>query len=125
MIATVDFRQAASVEQIIIPQHFLVTRMDSNGVFVVDAEQSARWRELKLGSVVRDQVVVESGLKVGDVVVTLGHRGLVEGDKLIVGREGVCCIDGRVSYDSAESSSASDAVEEAEMKTDKAEGAGQ
>jgi RND family efflux transporter MFP subunit len=101
MIATVDFRQEASGEQLIIPQHFLVTKMDSNGVFLVDDEDTARWRELSLGAVVRDQVVVESGLEAGDVVVTVGHRGLVDGDKLIVGRQGVCCTDGRIIYDEA------------------------
>lgn len=124
MIATVDFRQTASEEQIIIPQYFLVTRLDSNGVFVIDAEKSARWRDLKLGSVVRDQVVVESGLEVGDLVVTLGHRGLVDGDKLIVGREGVCCSNGRVTYQSAKGASAQ-APEEAQVQADQAEGAAQ
>ena len=78
-----------------------MTKLDANGVYVVDGEDTARWRELQLGAVVRDQVIVESGLEVGDRVVTLGQRGLVDGDKLISSREGECCTDGRVTFASA------------------------
>ena len=83
MIATVDFRQKSETSQLIIPQHFLVTKLDANGVFVAAKDDVARWRPLELGSVVRDQVVIKSGLKVGDRVVSLGQRGLVDGDQLI------------------------------------------
>ncbi len=99
MIATVDFRQKSETSQLIIPQHFLVTKLDANGVFVADQDDVARWRPLELGAVVRDQVVIKSGLKVGDRVVSLGQRGLVDGDQLIVSREGECCTDGRVTFD--------------------------
>lgn len=98
MIASVDFRRTVSQDTIVLPQYFLVTRLDDNGVFVVGADDVARWRPLKLGQVVRDQVVVEGGLKPGERVVVLGQRSLADGDALIVAREGKCCTEGRVIF---------------------------
>ena len=102
MIASVDFRRTVSKDTIVIPQYFLVTRLEDNGVFVVGADNVARWRPLQLGQVVRDQVMVESGLKPGERVVVLGQRSLADGDALIVAREGRCCSEGRVIFNSAE-----------------------
>ena len=101
MIANVDFRQTVAGEAMLIPQDFLVTRLDDNGVFVVDEGDIGRWRPLELGNIVRDQVIVTEGLNGGDRVVILGHRGLADGDPLIVAREGVCCTDGRVTFGAA------------------------
>jgi RND family efflux transporter MFP subunit len=98
MIATVEFRDSIAENQIIIPQELLVTKLDENGVFVVDGDDVARWRPLVLGPVVRDQVIIASGLHAGDNVVVLGHRSLAEGDPLIVARQGKCCTNGRVVF---------------------------
>lgn len=97
MIATVEFRDTVAADKIILPQEFLVTRLDENGVYVVE-DDVARWRPVQLGPVVRDQVVIEAGLKGGDNVVVLGHRSLAEGDPLIVSRQGRCCTDGRLTF---------------------------
>lgn len=98
MIATVEFRDSIAEDQIILPQELLVTKLDQNGVFVVDADDVARWRPLVLGPVVRDQVIVAEGLRAGENIVVLGHRSLAEGDPLIVARQGKCCTDGRVVF---------------------------
>jgi membrane fusion protein (multidrug efflux system) len=98
MIATVEFRDSIAEDQIILPQELLVTKLDQNGVFVVDDDNVARWRPLVLGTVVRDQVIVAEGLRAGDNVVVLGHRSLADGDPLIVARQGECCTDGRVIF---------------------------
>ncbi len=100
MIASVDFRETVATEAILLPQDLLVTRLDANGVFVVDEGQVARWRALTLGDVIRDQVVITGGLTAGERIVVLGHRGLANGDPLIVARDGVCCTDGRVVFES-------------------------
>ena len=102
MIATVDFKSAVTDKQMIIPQDFLVTKLDANGVFVVDGDDIARWRPLELGAVVTDQVVVEAGLKAGERIVIVGHRGLADGDALLIAREGECCSNGRVVFPSDE-----------------------
>jgi len=98
MIATVTVRRELGGERVVVPQDFIVTRLDELGVFLAD-DGVARWRPVSLGRIVRDQVVVEEGLAPGDVVVVVGHRDLADGDALLVSREGLCCTNGRVRHD--------------------------
>lgn len=98
MIARVRLDVELDGEMIVIPQYVLVTRRKGNGVFVVE-EDLARWRPLQLGRVVRDQVIVDSGLEPEAEIVVTGHRELVEGDAITVVRTGTCCTDGRVEFD--------------------------
>jgi membrane fusion protein (multidrug efflux system) len=98
MIATVQIGVAMEGERLAIPQHVLVTRLDGNGVFV-DEGSVARWRPLKLGQVVRGQVIVESGIGPGDRVVVTGHRELQDGDPLLVARSGRCCTNGQIVFE--------------------------
>lgn len=97
MIATVRADVPVQGEGIAIPQYVLVTRLDGNGVFV-EEDGLARWRDVKLGGIVRGQVLIASGVKAGDRVVVTGHRELADGDKLIVAREGRCCTNGQVVF---------------------------
>jgi membrane fusion protein, multidrug efflux system len=97
MIAHVQARIALDDKHLIIPQDWIVTRLDGRGVYVVSDDQAA-WRPLELGAVVRDQIVVEKGVDVGDRVVVKGHRTIVEGDPLLVSREGFCCSHGRAVW---------------------------
>lgn len=121
MIATVDFKTVAAEEAMIIPQEFLVTKLEENGVFVVEDGNIARWRRLELGSVVGAQVVVNSGLEAGDEVVIVGHRGLADGDPLLVARKGKCCSDGRVQFPNEKQlAAAAPAANKAQAKGDEA-----
>ncbi len=97
MIARVDVTQPLGDDVLIIPQEWVVTNLNGQGVFV-ENDGVASWRELNLGDVVRDQVVVESGIQAGDRIVVSGHRELAHGDSLLVAREGTCCQDGRSSF---------------------------
>ena len=97
MIARVDF-QPVRAEAIVLPQSMLVTRLNENGVYLVDDEGFARWQPLELGEIIRDQVRVDSGLEPGMKIVTLGQRSLADGDALIIEREGQCCENGRVVF---------------------------
>ncbi len=98
MIANVVFHGGINQERIVLPQEFLVTKRDSNGVFVVGEGDVAEWRSLTLGVLVRDQIVIDDGLQAGEKVVVLGQRALSEGDPLIVSRLGSCCEAGRVRF---------------------------
>ena len=97
MIARVDVTQPLSDSVLVIPQDWVVTNLNGQGVFL-ESDGRALWRDLELGDVVRDQVVVESGIQPGDRVVVSGHRELADGDPLLVAREGTCCQDGRSSF---------------------------
>ena len=96
MMARVEFRTKRRGNALLIPQDFLVTRLNGNGVFVVSDDSVAEWRPVTLGRIIGTQVEVGSGIALGDRVVCLGQRSLSSGDRLIVTREGTCCRDGRV-----------------------------
>ncbi len=98
MIASVEIDSEATAERLIISQDWLVTGVKDVGVFV-EQEDVAKWRPVQLGPVVRNQVVVETGIKAGERLVITGHRELADGDKLLVARAGVCCTDGRVVFE--------------------------
>lgn len=100
MIAQVALSAGGDEERIVLPQHVLVTGPDGNGVFV-EQEGVATWQPVALGDVVRDQVVIASGVEAGARVIVTGHRELAEGDRVMVVREGSCCAGGRVSFGSA------------------------
>lgn len=97
MIATASIGGELASDTVVIPQDWLVTRIDGVGVFI-DSDGVASWRDVTPGQVIHDQVVVKDGVSVGDRVVFTGHRGLAEGDALLKTREGVCCTNGRVTY---------------------------
>jgi RND family efflux transporter MFP subunit len=122
MIAQVGFRSERSGEALFLPQDFIVTRLDGNGVFVVDGGK-ARWRPLELGGVSGTEVEVASGLEPGERIVTLGHRGLNDGDPLIISREGRCCVDGRVVFETGTKKEKPEPEAEAKAKTAKPDGA--
>ena len=100
MIAQVRVASDVAEAQMVIPQDWLVTKPTEIGVFL-SADGHARWRPVKVGSVVRDQVVILEGLAPGDELVITGHRELADGDELLVARKGVCCTDGRVVFEHA------------------------
>lgn len=97
MIARVELGREMPAESVLIPQEWVVTGLNTQGVYVVE-DATAVWREVELGEVVRDQVVVSTGVGVGDRVVVNGHRSLADGDDVLVAREGRCCEAGRVLY---------------------------
>lgn len=98
MLGRVGFDRSVADEAVVIPQDWLVTRLDSSGVYVVGDDGAAVWQDVTVQLFSRDQAVLSSGLEPGDRVVTQGARGLAVGDPLLVVREGTCCQDGRVAY---------------------------
>jgi membrane fusion protein (multidrug efflux system) len=97
MITSVQVETSLAEGALVIPQDWLVSRDDALGVYAVEQDRAA-WRPVQVGAVVHDQVVVQSGLQVGDRVVAVGHRALADGDPLMVVREGVCCTRGRPTW---------------------------
>ena len=97
MIARVFARRPIAAEAMVVPQDWIVTLGDRRGVFLTKGDL-AEWRDVELGDVIHDKVVVTKGLATGDRVVITGHRDLVDGDPLIISREGRCCSAGRPTY---------------------------
>jgi len=97
MIAGALLSAEAATDAIVLPQDWLVTARSGVGVFVVE-EGHAAWRPVETGAVVHDQIIVLGGIGEGDQVVMVGQRNLVDGDAVLVVREGVCCTDGRATF---------------------------
>lgn len=98
MIAEVKVARTVAEAAVVLPQDWIVTRLDGYGVFVIDGDV-ARWRPVVLGAVVREQVVVSEGLAAGDRIVMTGQHTLADGDAVLIAREGACCTDGRPTFE--------------------------
>lgn len=85
MIARVDVAAPIGVNAVVVPQDWVVTRLDGAGVFL-ESDGVAVWRGVDLGDVVHDEVVVKAGLVDGDRVIVTGHRELIDGDPVLVAR---------------------------------------
>lgn len=70
-------------QAIVIPQDAVIDTDQGRTVFVVD-NNTARSVPIKLGSISGDQVVVSEGLAVGDSLIVIGHRNLVDGESIQV-----------------------------------------
>ena len=97
MIASSTVSEVVADEAIVIPQDWLVTRLDGLGLYV-EVDGAAQWRPVTVGAVVGDQAVVSSGVASGERVVIKGHRDLAPGDRLVVARAGECCELGRATF---------------------------
>ena len=97
MIASVNLERSLSPDILAIPQDWIVTRRSGQGVFI-EVDGFAKWTPVELGEVLHDQVVVNGGLSREARVVITGHRDLVDGDAVLVAREGLCCVEGRPRF---------------------------
>jgi membrane fusion protein (multidrug efflux system) len=94
---TADGQQDPSGDKLLISQDWVVTKPDAVGVFVAQ-DGKAVWKTVELGTVMRRQVEVKSGLSAGDELIIMGHRTLAEGDAVLVHRRGRCCENGRAVF---------------------------
>ncbi len=77
----------ASGNHLVIPNKAIVEQMGENFVYVALGD-SAKQRKVQLGPRLRDEIVVLSGIKAGDKIVTDGVQKLRDGAKIQVGTPG-------------------------------------
>ena len=88
MFADVSFRTDTSADTIVIPTEAILTSNDVQYVFVVE-NAAARYVEISAGLTGNGVTEVTSGLKAGDMLVTVGQAYLSEGDPVrVVSGEG-------------------------------------
>ena len=88
MFADVSFRTDTSTDTIVIPTEAILTSNDVQYVFVVEND-AARYVEIFAGLTGNGVTEVTSGLKAGDMLVTVGQAYLSEGDPVrVVSGEG-------------------------------------
>jgi len=67
---------------VIIPQRATFEVLDKQYVWVVDEENKAHQREIKIGHVLEDQYVVKTGVSIQDKIILEGGREVRDGDEV-------------------------------------------
>lgn len=84
LTARVAIRTDVIADAVMIAQNSVIYRENRKEVFIVDSDNMAVAREVKLGRVEGSQVRILEGLKPGDAVVVAGGPYLKPGDKVVV-----------------------------------------
>ncbi|HUF25674.1 MAG TPA: efflux RND transporter periplasmic adaptor subunit [Gemmatimonadaceae bacterium] len=87
MVANLELVRQSLRQAIVIPQEAMVRVENGFVAYVVEEREGrpvARVRPLTLGPSQRNQVVVESGLEVGDRLVVVGQQQLASGDRVAI-----------------------------------------
>jgi RND family efflux transporter MFP subunit len=84
MNANVEISKTEKTDAVVIPQEIIIDYGDEQYVFTAegDGEINARKRVIKIGGRNGNMVMVESGLNVGDKLITDGYQSLVDGMKV-------------------------------------------
>lgn len=83
MIGRVSFERDRESQAIVIPQDTVIDQADGRYVFI-EEDGKAKKVKVELGQRDGSQVVVTSGLKGGDSVISFGQRNLINGQKINV-----------------------------------------
>jgi len=83
--ARVNLRVTTLQNAVIVPNQAIQTGQDGQFVFVVKADTSVEQRTVTAAQRVNDDIVVESGLKPGETIVTEGQLRLEPGSKVQTG----------------------------------------
>ncbi|HIG56535.1 MAG TPA: efflux RND transporter periplasmic adaptor subunit [Candidatus Latescibacteria bacterium] len=78
MFATVRIITERRPNTLVVPKKALILETDEDDVFIIE-EGKVRRAAIELGFIEGGQVEIISGLKEGDIVVTIGHEGLKDG----------------------------------------------
>lgn len=87
MVANVEVVRRSVHQAIVVPQEALVRVEDGFVAYIVDESSGrpvARVRQVTTGASQRNQVVVESGLAVGDRLIIVGQNQVADGDRVAV-----------------------------------------
>ncbi len=87
MVANVRVQRERLSGVLVVPQHVVLRSADGYKVFVVataDGEYVARARTVVLGPTSGNRVVIEQGLAVGDLLITVGHQLVDDGSRVRV-----------------------------------------
>jgi hypothetical protein len=81
MIAYVKIKDYQNASSISIPINVVQRNGSENYVYVAEGNKTVK-KNVVLGKTYKNQIEVLSGLKVGDLLVTIGYQDLVEGQQI-------------------------------------------
>jgi len=79
MYATATFEFPRQEPALLIPRTSFAGGVNSNQIFVLENEDTARIRDVVSGRIIGDQVEIIGGLKEGEVIITSGQINLIDG----------------------------------------------
>src|SRR5690606_1748791 len=82
MYATATFKFPTQEHKTIIPRSSFVGDVNSNRVFVLGQDSTAKSQKVVSGKILGEQVEIRSGLEEGQTVITSGQINLVDGTKV-------------------------------------------
>lgn len=82
MSAKVTFIRKELPGSILIPQESIVELADGHVVFIVENGEFARQRRVTIEDMAEEMALIGEGLEAGEQLVTLGQRGLIDGDRI-------------------------------------------
>jgi RND family efflux transporter MFP subunit len=83
MFAHVKIKKAEARDVVVIPRDAIIETEAGKFAFVANSNVAAK-RELKIGGSYNNQVWVQEGLQPGDQVIIIGHRDLVDGERIAI-----------------------------------------
>ena len=84
MSAKASFVRRSIEDSIIIPQTSILELATGHAVFVVDSKNIARQKSVEVEDYSEGRALIKSGLEGGELLVVLGQRNLIDGDKVEV-----------------------------------------
>jgi len=111
MLATVRLVRRTFDEAVVIPRDAVIDDVDHKSVFVLVGDK-VQTRRVRIGPTRDAFALVEDGLTTSDALVVLGHRQVVDGQKVKVTRKAPCCkaeldvVEGRAPPASVEGAAA-------------------
>jgi membrane fusion protein (multidrug efflux system) len=92
MLANIRLMRRVMREVVVVPRDAVIDDTEGKSVFVA-ANGVAQRRNVEVGSVRGPFAVARSGLRAGDRLIVLGHRQVVDGQKIDVNKESRCCAE--------------------------------
>lgn len=82
LLARISLVKGKCGKCILVDQDAVIQIGSDKAVFIIDEERRARLRSVVLGDTDKGRIVVTKGLKEGDLLVVVGNRGIVDGERV-------------------------------------------
>jgi membrane fusion protein (multidrug efflux system) len=82
MFGTAEIIIGGNQQALVVPQEAVVTEGNKTGIFIVNRENIAQFKEVRTGLISEGKVEVTNGLKIGDFAVVIGQNRLRDGQKV-------------------------------------------
>lgn len=83
MFANIRLKKAEVENAVVIPRDAIIETEEGKFVFVANSDIAVK-REVKIGGSYENQIWITEGIQTGDQVIMVGHRDLVDGERIAI-----------------------------------------